>query len=285
MRLSSKAHFVSGRAIYVFILAAGFFFALPTIVSFPTFCQTRLGASAGLDNRPLCFQSRCLEADRHNSVWWWNCFSPFSRSSETPLLSTFCSHHAKTVILLIFGPFPLRPAQRIRQSGSHDEVEVLLPHVLPKYPSTLICWHPCLFFVVIIKQFLCRKPGALIIMHRVKGIGFFQPPCGFCFRNFYGSWRSRWPIVRGKRLVWGQTQETSLCGGSDRFYFTVQISKFTSHYTERVQFSNRGAPRPCSEPLPGRLPFVCRLFVLFCRSFFLTALSSITGSNNVKSLF
>ena len=169
------------------------------------FCQTRLGASAGLDNRPLCFQSRCFEADRHNSVWWWNCFSPFSRSSETPLLSTFCSHHAKTVILLIFGPFPLRPAQRIRQLGSHDEVEVLLPHVLPKYPSTLICWHPCLFFVVIIKQFLCRKPGALIIMHRVKGIEFFQPPCGFCFRNFYGSWRSRWPIVRGKRLVWGQT--------------------------------------------------------------------------------
>ena len=43
-----------------------------------------------------------------------------------------------------------------------------------------------------------RKPGVLT-MHRMKRVKSFQPPCGFGFRNFYGSQGSPWPILTGKR--------------------------------------------------------------------------------------
>ena len=33
-------------------------------------------------------------------------------------------------------------------------------------------------------------------MPRMKGIKFFQPPCGFGFRKFYGSRGSCWPILK-----------------------------------------------------------------------------------------
>ena len=101
----------------------------------------------------------------------------------------FCLHQIKPALLWIFSPFPLRPPWQIRQSGSHDEVEVLLLYVFPKYQSTWLA-------------------PMLVLRHHQKGLApqtlgshnasnerdqIFPTPCGFGFRNFYGS--------RGSRVV------------------------------------------------------------------------------------
>ena len=126
-------------------------------------------------------------------------------------------------------------------------------------------WHHCLNFVII-EDVLRRKPRVLI-MHRMKRVKSFQPPCGFGVRNFYGSRGSPWPILTRERQFFLQTQEPLLCVSSDRFSFTFQINMLLCrHYTEYVRISNRvhtpglrGGRAKSRSPRGGLLFAVCLL--------------------------
>ena len=93
------------------------------------------------------------------------------RSPETPLLSKFCSHHAKTAILWIFHPSPLRPPRQIQQSvitwwkccfrTSSQNISPL-------------CWHPCLSFVILL---------ILLLIFNVFPPPPPPPPHFYCFRS------------------------------------------------------------------------------------------------------
>ena len=118
-----------------------FLVALPTIVSLPTFGQTK--GSCGFYNRPSYPSSRCFEADRHNCVWGRNNFSQsFSISWNAfvvKVLFTSCKNrHFVNIPPVSSSTFQANSAI------SHNVVEVLLPHVLPKYQSTLLA--PLLIF-------------------------------------------------------------------------------------------------------------------------------------------
>ena len=127
-----------------------FLVALPTIVSLPTFGQTK--GSCGFYNRPSYPSSKLIGITVFDGE---TVSHSFFRSPETPLLSKYCSHHAKTAILWIFHPSPLRPPRQIQQSvitwwkccfrTSSQNISPL-------------CWHPCLSFVILLLIFNVFPP-------------------------------------------------------------------------------------------------------------------------------
>ena len=140
------------------------------------------------------------------------------RSFETPLLSNFCLLYIiqKPPFCESSSPFLFDLPGEFSNQGLTARWKYCFRTSFQNIHP--LGWHHCLNFVII-EDVLRRKPRVLI-MHRMKRVKSFQPPCGFGVRNFYGSQGSPWPILTREGRFFLQTQEPLLCISSDRFPFT-----------------------------------------------------------------
>lgn len=187
------------------------------------------------------------------------------RSFETPLLSNFCLLYIiqKPPFCESSSPFLFDLSGEFSNQDLTARWKYCFRTSFQNINS--LGWHHCFNFVII-EDVLRRKPRFLI-MHRVKRVKSFQPPCGFGVRNFYRSQGSPWPILtRERRFL---CKPKNLCfvfaaiGSPSPLRSTCSCADIIRSMCESLTHA-RLARWPGEEPFASWWPFICRFTVVGC---------------------